>query len=209
VLMDIQMPEMDGMDATRRIRQLKDTGKAGIPIIALTANLLKGDTEKYLSIGMNDCLSKPIDETKLFQVVSRNINKEIPTPAILATRNVTPVTESKNGKLYDLSMIETISGGDESFLKKMMQIFVDTMPQSMQEIQVELKKQDWEKVGKLAHKMKSTIDSMGIEQLKEDIRTIEQNGKKKEGLEIMPGLIDKVIAVLKQCISEVKRDFAV
>jgi hypothetical protein len=208
VLMDIQMPEMDGLDATRSIRQLSDECKKKVPIIALTANLLKGDIEKYLAAGMNDCLSKPIDEAKLHAVVTRNLKREIPATIRAAAQAMSPSAATATNKLYDLTMIETISGGDETFLKKMMQIFVDTMPQSMEEIQKELQQQDWEKVGKVAHKMKSTIDSMGIEQLKQDIRTIEQNGKKKEGLDVMHGLIDKVIGILEQCITQVRRDFA-
>jgi CheY-like chemotaxis protein len=209
VLMDIQMPEMDGLDATRIIRKLSDECKRKIPIIALTANLLKGDTEKYLEAGMNDCLSKPIDETKLHAVVTKNLKRDIPVTIREAAKAIGATSAGNSQKLYDLSMIETISGGDEGFLKKMMQIFIDTMPQSMQEIQKELQQQEWEKVGKVAHKMKSTIDSMGIEQLKQDIRTIEQNGKKKEGLDMMKGLIDKVIGVLEQCIAQVRKDFAI
>ena len=58
VLMDIQMPEMDGMEATEMIRHLKDANKAATPIVALTANVLNGDGERYLSRGMNDMLSK-------------------------------------------------------------------------------------------------------------------------------------------------------
>jgi CheY-like chemotaxis protein len=72
VLMDIQMPEMDGMEATRAIRQLSDPKKAAIPIVALTANALKGDSEKYMAAGMNDFLPKPFNEQKLFMVISNN-----------------------------------------------------------------------------------------------------------------------------------------
>ena len=73
VLMDIQMPEMDGIEATGAIRQLSDPVKAAIPIIALTANALKGDSEKYLAAGMNDFLPKPFNEQKLFIVISNNL----------------------------------------------------------------------------------------------------------------------------------------
>ncbi len=71
VLMDIHMPEMDGITATRRIRELGG-GLARIPIIAVTANAMKGDRERYLSAGMTDYVAKPIESDKLFEVISRH-----------------------------------------------------------------------------------------------------------------------------------------
>src|ERR1700748_3979851 len=73
ILMDVQMPEMDGIEATQHIRRLPDPVRSTIPIIALTANALKGDSEKYLAAGMNDYLAKPFDEERLFQVIYRNL----------------------------------------------------------------------------------------------------------------------------------------
>ena len=72
VLMDHQMPGIDGLTATRRIRALP--GAAGkVPIIAMTANAMAGDREKYLGGGMNDYVSKPIDPALLFETISRNV----------------------------------------------------------------------------------------------------------------------------------------
>ena len=71
VLMDIQMPEMDGIAATQIIRSMPATGKANVPIIALTANAMKGDEEEYLAAGMNDYLTKPIDRDSLINTLQR------------------------------------------------------------------------------------------------------------------------------------------
>lgn len=71
ILMDMQMPEMDGLQATREIRKLEDQSLAGIPIIALTANALAGDRERVIANGMNDYLSKPIDIKALKQTLAR------------------------------------------------------------------------------------------------------------------------------------------
>jgi len=68
ILMDIQMPEMDGYEATRQIRQL---GFKDIPIIAMTANAMKGDRELCLDAGMNDYMTKPIKRELIFQVIEK------------------------------------------------------------------------------------------------------------------------------------------
>jgi CheY-like chemotaxis protein len=71
VLMDIQLPEVDGIAATRAIRSLADPDKASIPIIALTANAMKGDEEEYRAAGMNGYLTKPIDNRQLETALAR------------------------------------------------------------------------------------------------------------------------------------------
>jgi CheY-like chemotaxis protein len=75
VLMDIQMPKMNGVDATRAIRALGG-GKGSVPIIAVTANAMRGDRESYLAAGMDDYLSKPIDSATLFVTVDRWVSRK-------------------------------------------------------------------------------------------------------------------------------------
>ncbi len=146
VLMDIQMPEMDGMEATRAIRQLSDPVKAAIPIVALTANALKGDSEKYLAAGMNDFLPKPFNEQKLFLVISNNLKSSVKETIPMSESNTT-VTGTQE-KLYDLSMVQTIAGGDAGFVKKMVQLFIETVPPSIADIQKETGEQNWLNVSK-------------------------------------------------------------
>jgi CheY-like chemotaxis protein len=209
VLMDIQMPEMDGMEATRAIRQLSDPVKAGVPIVALTANALKGDSEKYLAVGMNDFLPKPFNEQKLFIVISNNLRTGASAPEDKSMKESnTPVIENEE-KLYDLSMVQTISGGDMSFVKRMVQLFIDTVPPSLAELQKETAQQNWLNVSKLAHKLKATIDSMGISRIKEVVRAVELNGKKSENIEKIPGLVAEVVSVLEACMRQLKRDFQI
>jgi HPt (histidine-containing phosphotransfer) domain-containing protein len=114
-----------------------------------------------------------------------------------------------SGKLYDLTMVASIGGGDPVFVKKMVQLFVDTMPKNFDEINAALQSNDWVSVGKLAHKMKATIDSMAIVSIQQDIRTLEQNGKNSQSVEAIPSLVEKVTSVLKQCIVELKKEFGV
>src|SRR5258708_345676 len=210
ILMDVQMPEMDGMEATRHIRKLPDPVKASIPIIALTANALKGDSERYLAAGMNDYLSKPFDEARLFRVISKNLTELTPAqiPAAQShTAAFTTLPEThiplKNqtsmlpvNKLYDLSMVQSVSGGDESFIKKMVALFIETVPQNMDELVKATESGNWDQVGKTAHKLKSTVDSMGIKSIKQEIRTVEANAKAKVQLEELPALVYRIGSVI-------------
>ena len=206
ILMDIQMPEMDGMEATRQIRLLKDAVKAGIPIVALTANALKGDRERFLEAGMDDYLSKPFTEPNLFQIIALNLTNVTPNYYVPVLEMPEPATQP-TVKLYDLTMVNSIAGGDDGFVKRMLQLFLDTIPPSLQDMQRETALQNWEQVGKLAHKMKSTIDSMGIVSLKEIIRQIENNGKKGASIDLIPEKVNEVEAVLQQCMEQMRHDF--
>lgn len=111
-------------------------------------------------------------------------------------------------KLYELSMIEAIAGGDTEFVTTMLRLFIETMPQSMKELQEYMQTGEWELMGKTAHKMKSTIDSMGIVSLKQDIRTLEMNGKQQLDLESIPQMVKHVITILDQTIAQLKKDFS-
>ena len=115
----------------------------------------------------------------------------------------------EGSRLYDLTMVESIGGGDPAFVKKMVQLFIDTMPKNVDEINAALQSNNWTEVGKLAHKMKATIDSMAIVSLQQDIRTLEANGKNSQNIEAIPSLVDRVVSVLKQCVEALKKEFGI
>jgi CheY-like chemotaxis protein len=82
VLMDCQMPGMDGYEASRRMRaQEGASGAARVPIVALTANAMRGDRERCLAAGMDDFLAKPFDSATLLDAVGRQVARGDPEPA--------------------------------------------------------------------------------------------------------------------------------
>jgi PAS domain S-box-containing protein len=210
ILMDVQMPEMDGIEATRHIRELNDLSKAGLPIIALTANALKGDSEKYIEAGMNDYLAKPFNEEKLFRVIARNLSpvQFFEDQPILPLHNHTTML-STGTKLYDLSMVRSVSGGDEGFIKKMVALFIETVPLNLADLRKATDSGNWDQVGKTAHKLKSTIDSMGIKTLRVEIRAVEMNARSGESVAEIPVLVGKIESVIDNCIEQLKADILV
>jgi PAS domain S-box-containing protein len=221
ILMDVQMPEMDGMEATHHIRSMPDAVKARIPIIALTANALKGDSEKYLAAGMTDYLAKPFDEERLFRVISRNLtpaDAPVSASAVSTSNGAGPATSkidiplintttmSADSRLYDLTMVQSVSGGDEGFIKKMVALFIETVPQNVQDLKKALQEENWEQVGKTAHKLKSTIDSMGIKSIRQEIREVEANAKALESLQTIPSLVATIDTVINECIGQLQAE---
>lgn len=205
ILMDIQMPVMDGIEATRRIRQLPDPLKSSIPIVALTANTFKEDVELYYQVGMNDYLPKPFDEPRLFKIISKSLmNKNDACPPSHGGSSASTILS----KPYDLSIVVAISGGDDEFVKRMVVMFVDTIPALLDELENSSERGNWDAVGRLAHRLKSTIDSMGIASLKTVIRSLEKFGKEESNIDKIPALVNDVRNELEVCIKHVKKDFA-
>ena len=205
ILMDVQMPEMDGIKATQCIRQLTDPVKASVPIIALTANVHRDDIQKYKEAGMNDYLAKPFDESGLLLVILRNQvyrqnGKDQFQQNIIAAITIT------DQPLYDLSMIKSMSGRDEIFLKKMIRLFIETVPPNVRALTAAVSAENWEQTSKMAHKLKSTIDSMDIRSIREDIRLVESNAKQQIGLTEIPLLAQKIEAVIYNCIEQLKME---
>ena len=111
-----------------------------------------------------------------------------------------------NEKLYDLSMVQSVSGGDEGFIKKMVALFIETVPQNLQELSNATDAENWDQVGKTAHKLKSTVDSMGIKSIRQEIRTVEANAKQRQSLQEVPPLVEKIASVIHECISQLQAE---
>ena len=123
VFMDIQMPEKDGITATREIRQLDKVGVDRLPILALTANALKGDLEKSLDAGMNDHLNKPIDPVALLAALRQWLPDE---KYLEVAANDSPYPSAKVNQVAGLDVEEGLSrmNGNQEFYRKLLRDFV-------------------------------------------------------------------------------------
>ncbi|MEO5995457.1 MAG: response regulator [Chitinophagaceae bacterium] len=206
VLMDIEMPEMNGILATQQIRKMEEPQKANLPIIALTGNSLHTDSEKYIAAGMNGYLAKPLSEAKLFEAIAANLKNDAINSINMKTKELGENIPALTQKLYDLSTIRDISGGDEEFVQTMVALFIETVPVNLKELNNSLQNQNWDMVSKTAHKLKSTLDSMGIHSIGQDIRIVEQTAKSKESLEKIPALVWRINDVVAKCIEQIQKD---
>ncbi|UOG75755.1 PAS domain-containing protein [Hymenobacter tibetensis] len=154
VLMDIQMPGMSGVEVTTAIRRHPDPRRANVPIIALTANALRRDQERYLAAGMNACLIKPFEEQQLHQTIVSVLNG---TPLPILPAAALPVAEATSEELYDLAFLEASANGNVHFVERMLDVFLQEMPASMEALHQAVAANNWPAVGRVAHSIKPTV----------------------------------------------------
>ncbi|MEI8084881.1 MAG: PAS domain S-box protein [Paludibacter sp.] len=214
ILMDIQMPKMDGVEATKIIREQL---LCKTPIIALTANAFKHDIDVYLSIGMNDFLIKPYKEEDLYSKIDLHLRSEKRKTKIdslngqmdelvLSTINTieeTEITESTK-RLFNLEQLNEIGRGDEQFVKMMLEMFSKLASQTIEQLQNAYQIGDVDAIKKLAHKIKPSIDNLGIVSLFDKIRELETFDVTKNNNEDLKQLINKNCEVLKIVLEDIK-----
>lgn len=165
VLMDIQMPVMDGLEALKQIKLLQKN-KPLVPIIALTAHALVEEKNRYLNAGMTDYLAKPFKPDELYQVVFRNLKvpkSTGPSSKRSSAKGKKKEEKSTNKKLMtvDLTFLREMVGEDQDVIDEMVDIFKEDTPNYLRAIDEGLKESDWEKIAKTCHTLKSSVGFMG------------------------------------------------
>ncbi|MBT28286.1 MAG: hypothetical protein CMO01_01405 [Thalassobius sp.] len=201
VLMDIQMPVMNGIEATKYLR---NTGN-NIPIIALTANALKGDKEKFLGFGMNNYVSKPIEPNNLFTAICQVLN--IKADSMILNPNET--NKNEIGESYSLEKLETMSVNNPKFKEKMIKIFVEMTPDNLVELENAIKSKNYNLLKNLAHKMKASIDTFIIKQSMKDIRKLETVEKEDMSEKDIQQVFERLKENLFKIITQLKEEYLI
>jgi len=196
ILMDIQMPEMDGYSAAQFIRQEM---KLTTPIIAMTAHALAGEREKCLAAGMNEYISKPVRENELQTLVARFVR--------LRQSNKPAATDNGDGgyRYINLFYMKEISGGDQEYERTITAQFLELVPADLERMDEAWQKKDFSLLRQLAHSMKTSVSVMGLNTiLEKDLDTIEYSKDEQETGKSLSSLID----YCRHAIDEAKAFYA-
>jgi PAS domain S-box-containing protein len=161
IFMDIQMPEMNGFEATSSIRKLTDTKKAAIPIVAVTANLLKDITKNFIKSGINDYILKPYNEREVFAIVEKYVHKSKVNPPV------------KTKKIVNVIKYKRDADNNKQFMIQTAEIFIRNAPISYNLMLDALAKKDFQKIAKEIHKLKFSVDFFGMKNITELLKQLE------------------------------------
>ena len=189
VLMDIQLPGLNGLDATAAIRALPDPARAQLPIVALTANAFRTDRERYLAAGMNACLAKPFEEEEVYQTLARLLP---PLP------NETPPP------CYDLAKLRALARGREEFVVKIIRSFLRNMPDSLARLREAATNGHWDEVARITHHIKPSLESVGVAHVAPAVRQLE--AATPAHYPQLPAAATQLIAQVQRVLAELPRE---
>jgi signal transduction histidine kinase/DNA-binding response OmpR family regulator len=191
VLMDCQMPEMDGYEASMRIRE-PETGvkNSTIPIIALTAHALATDRDKCIAAGMNDYLSKPIDPMRLENALARAVSR--------VEFLVTAEKQAMEHPLFNATALLERTAGDPSFVRELVSMFAQFARDNVAAARLAVDAGDEVAARRLAHDMKGAAANISAELLARQAETLE----KSAGGAAASAAFDSLVATLDQTLTE-------
>ena len=206
VLMDVQMPEMDGFEATREIRKLEAGSDSHMPIIAMTAYATEGDRERCLEAGMDDYVSKPISASKLFQAIEALVP---PEPEEEAPASAGPAADRQKSVSLNADGLIRSFENDRQLFQELVEIFLNDFPQMLNTLRDSLMNADAETFKRTAHSLKGMLRNFQAESAAETAFELEQIGDrgKLDGadqiVDSLAGELDDVAQKLKQLVKKI------
>ncbi|RRJ85147.1 ATP-binding protein [Aestuariirhabdus litorea] len=171
IFMDVQMPDMDGMDTTRRIRDI-ELAEHRTPIVALTAHALAAEKKALLLAGMDDYMSKPISEPQLQQMIRKWTGIKLSLPSLeMSTRDSHP--EHPPSRLIDLQEGVRLAGGKEDLAEEMLAMLLDNLPQDRQQIEQQYNDKQLPQLLETVHKLHGATRYCGVPLLRQACHEME------------------------------------
>ena len=201
ILMDIAMPEIDGIQATEYIRKELGEKEKVVPIIAMTASVLEGEKGRCIQAGMNDYISKPFDPINLYyKLIKWGRMEDVPEPVVIKR-----ISKSKKSEgIVDLSLLRSRAGDDIDYIKEMIEIYLESLPDYLEEFNAAFERKQWGVLSKLAHKMRSAVVYFSTDELHDLLMEIEISSfgtkylkKLSKSVEVVNDLCNKTMEELK------------
>ncbi len=202
ILMDISMPDLDGIEATKIIRKMNEAFLRKTPIIAMTAHAFQTQIDEALKSGMNDYLSKPFKPEELFLKINNQLNPKLDLEIDEENQDI----DSEN--YYDLSFLTQYYDNEKEFINSILTLYVKETPASISQIEESLKRQDWVTFKSLSHKIKTNIMMMGIKKAESflhlaaalDIQQVEEEKMNAAFIEFKKYSLKAIEQIAKQCL---------
>ena len=191
ILMDIQMPEMDGLEATRQIRRREAQQGGHVPIVAMTAQATPGDRERCLAAGMDDYLSKPIRPRILYETVEAIAISLPPSPAL-------PAAEPAQAEKLDWDEARRAVDGDHGLLREIAAAFLDEFPPYLIQLETALAERNYPLIQRLGHTIKSGLRTFGARLAYTHALHLEELGAARQldgGAELLAALRAEMVGV--------------
>jgi len=202
VLMDVQMPIMDGYEATRYIRENFSSPKNDLPIIALTASVIRSDLDKCRAAGMNDYIPKPFKTSQLISVIAKAASREV---KFIEPKNIEMKNENeKIRSATDLAYLEKFCEGDKIRMQKYIDMFLASAPSLVENLYVSLKNNDCHEIASHAHGHKAKLIMMGMNKAIELAAKIEMDCRQGNGMESIKINLLKLVQEIETAMSELK-----
>ncbi len=186
VLMDVQMPGIDGLEATRAIRRKEKETGGHIPIIAMTAHAMKGDRERCLKAGMDDYISKPVRPQSLAQTISKYLPDQDYGIKRKHTKTIRPETE-----IIDRQALKELLDGDEDLFKEIIEDFINDLPLQLKLLKEALAENNVGMVRQKAHTIKGSSSSIRAWAVHNLALTLE-NAAERENLTQVRAIVEKL-----------------
>lgn len=200
VLMDLQMPLMDGFEAARTIRD-NEAENEHTPIVALTAMLFEDEIKRCLSAGMDECITKPINTDQLFRLIESYMNR---------SKNTVTLTKTQEEEKFDETTVLDIQGAlprfgkDVQVYREFLDEFIEGLPEKVNQFQKAFHSGDYQTLADSAHNLKGMSASMGARQLSHLSLILDQTSQTGDKLLIQQAL-DEIQENINNFASEAKK----
>jgi HPt (histidine-containing phosphotransfer) domain-containing protein len=178
--MDIQMPEMDGLMTTKKIREREKGTRLHMPIIAMTAHAMKGDRERCIEAGMDGYVSKPISSLELKEAIAAAFNQRGSSEFVSSLNADQEEAPPPTAIAWDMGKTLERLGGDKELCREVIEIFLNDVPKHMASLRRAIEDGDAEAIERTAHTLKGELGYLGILEISKIAHDMETFGQRSD-----------------------------